>query len=1214
MLRMVKKMFFSNTIWLCLFIFLFRSLATEAQEAGMPKIIPPSPSAISSLAAMNNGNNFYTGKLSASVPLWNISTKNFQIPISLNYTAGSGIKLEEIPSWVGLGWSLTGDFSVSRVVNGFHDDKPKGYLSMDSIPPLNSETTDEYQEFGKGERDGQPDVFYFSLPDGEQGSFVFDFADNVQLKTKKNIKIDYTRDIYNLINDFTITGANGDVYYFTNKEKSFSVITDAPPVTDATFYTNSWFLTKMVNANRTDSVIYEYDQDTYGISTEVPYSEHVFSGAEEIKYSLTQYQSARVKKIIFPSGTVEYIPSSAGRKDVECCMPYLDKIIIKDNEGDTIRTVQFNYAYFAYDGNYNMTETITSSGIRLKLNSVIIYPAGGAPAEGLETKFEYDEEHRLPSRDSKSRDHWGYFNGKANTKLEHKRIVKIKEIGEPWVVQELGSADRSPDFEYAKTYLLTKIVYPTGGTSHFTFEPNRANSEKFDVKTAAGSYVSNAAVGDDTTTFTITSITSPQIKFRLRSLIADIDETIAPGQLVFKIIITRQSDSEQFNFDYYNLTDSLSTQDRSILLDPGNYTIQLQTIYNPNNMAATFPFDYINETPCENCVVGGTRIKSILNTNGAGQETHRFYSYETSPGVSSGSIMVIPEYGFYQINDDGIPFSYISTIHSNYPLTVTQGNTVGYAKITETFDELQSGGKTEYYFTTSSDHPDSDRGQIYYPCDDVVTFDGVAMRRYPVPVSDSRDFLRGLLLKKIDYIKGGSGELIKVKETETTYEVIKYDPCVSLPTIDDIVKNYTYQAVGLKGSWTPGFYIRTYELYGGYAMPVQTQETYFKVGEELHAVTTTDYGRNADDLIDFFFPRKQETVNGKGEVIRTTISYPADFSGTGVYSEMVSRNMIGSVVQQNVLNVSNTQALSGSRINYALWQNDNFVLPVSTQQSYLGNTLEDQLVIDAYDKRGNILQATKNDGVNNTFLWGYRGQYLVAQLTGIDWNTVKAYIDTSLLNTGTPAQINTQLNNLRSAFAGNHLVQVSTYTYQLLAGILTSTDPSGRTTFYEYDDFNRLSVVKDQDGRVLRKICYNYAGQPEDCGVIIYQSAEKSGNFTRNNCGSGYTGSTVTYTVPAGTYTSTISPEDADQQAQADVNANGQAYANGNGTCTANCSSGNCSGNDKKCVNGVCETGIRVNTDSYFNGTKWVCVFHYEWSDGSWSINYTELSNFACPY
>lgn len=126
---------------------------------------------------------------------------------------------------------------------------------------------------------------------------------------------------------------------------------------------------------------------------------------------------------------------------------------------------------------------------------------------------------------------------------------------------------------------------------------------------------------------------------------------------------------------------------------------------------------------------------------------------------------------------------------------------------------------------------------------------------------------------------------------------------------------------------------------------------------------------------------------------------------------------------------------------------------------------------------------------------------------------------------------------------------MTTYTYAPLIGMTSQCDPNNRIIYYQYDNFNRLLLARDQDYNILKKICYNYSGQPEDCGVPFY-NVQKSGNFTRNNCASGGTGSSVNYTVSASTYSSTISQAAADQLAQDDVDANGQSYANSHGTCT----------------------------------------------------------------
>jgi YD repeat-containing protein len=141
-----------------------------------------------------------------------------------------------------------------------------------------------------------------------------------------------------------------------------------------------------------------------------------------------------------------------------------------------------------------------------------------------------------------------------------------------------------------------------------------------------------------------------------------------------------------------------------------------------------------------------------------------------------------------------------------------------------------------------------------------------------------------------------------------------------------------------------------------------------------------------------------------------------------------------------------------------------------------------------------------------------------------------------------------ELNKLRTVAN----CMATTYTYKPLVGVTSETDPNGKTIFYEYDTFNRLVLIKDKDNNILKKFCYNYAGQAENCVTpTVYFNIVASQTFTKNNCGGCSAGSQVTYTVPANTYSSTLSLQAAQQLALDDIAANGQNYANTNGTCTS---------------------------------------------------------------
>lgn len=120
--------------------------------------------------------------------------------------------------------------------------------------------------------------------------------------------------------------------------------------------------------------------------------------------------------------------------------------------------------------------------------------------------------------------------------------------------------------------------------------------------------------------------------------------------------------------------------------------------------------------------------------------------------------------------------------------------------------------------------------------------------------------------------------------------------------------------------------------------------------------------------------------------------------------------------------------------------------------------------------------------------------------------------------------------------------EMTSYAYEPLIGMTSQCDINNRITYYEYDGFGRLVLIKDADSKVIKKIDYEF----KEPVTIIYYNLNESGNYTRDNCPAGYTPGTVYVSVPAQMFSSTISQADATNQALAYA----QQQANQNATCT----------------------------------------------------------------
>lgn len=63
---------------------------------------------------------------------------------------------------------------------------------------------------------------------------------------------------------------------------------------------------------------------------------------------------------------------------------------------------------------------------------------------------------------------------------------------------------------------------------------------------------------------------------------------------------------------------------------------------------------------------------------------------------------------------------------------------------------------------------------------------------------------------------------------------------------------------------------------------------------------------------------------------------------------------------------------------------------------------------------------------------------------------------------------------------------MKSFTNKSLVGLTSQCDDQNRISYYEYDDFNRLTIIRDQDKNIVKRICYKYSNQIGSCDEKVY--------------------------------------------------------------------------------------------------------------------------------
>uniref|UniRef100_A0AAU6WSJ1 Type IX secretion system membrane protein PorP/SprF n=1 Tax=Chryseobacterium endophyticum TaxID=1854762 RepID=A0AAU6WSJ1_9FLAO len=172
MRNILKKFLYLNIIiWLGNYYY-----AQNNINQSIPQILPTSPDvkALARYGTIPIG--LATGVPDISIPFYSIKSGNLDFPISLSYHA-SGIKVRDIASVAGLGWSLNYGGVIAKINMGKPDEMNLPYHNLRSALDLNTAAATCYPPNCSR---GQLAIDFHSLRDGyfetESDRYVYNFA------------------------------------------------------------------------------------------------------------------------------------------------------------------------------------------------------------------------------------------------------------------------------------------------------------------------------------------------------------------------------------------------------------------------------------------------------------------------------------------------------------------------------------------------------------------------------------------------------------------------------------------------------------------------------------------------------------------------------------------------------------------------------------------------------------------------------------------------------------------------------------------------------------------------------------------------------------------------------------------------------------------------------------------------------------------------------
>ena len=1160
-----------------IFLLLFVTAVMKGQDsnfengaAQLPDFIPPSPTAYELGKYGQVPVGMFTGTPNISVPIYTYSGKSLSVPITLNYSS-NGIKVDQMASWVGLGWSLNVGGVITRMVRDEPDELGDLFSPGDDLTKADFDNYDPValQFLYDGQFEGvdtEPDLYMFNFM-GHSGKFILGANHETLLVIPQQaVKIEMTRGAgYDVT--FQVTTPDGIKYLFEDIEKT-KIFTDGscgrsidlrfPKIT-------SWFLSRIIHPNG-EEILFTYEPENYIYHPAVTQSYTVFKRqtdyfcpnspsceppSEPLKTCKDRHEiiGVRLSKIssnipgapeaIFTAGTVNpnTTVSNAGSSYL------LDRIKVEfPTTSQVIEQIDLSYHITGNDRVFLESTTFMDTS---KIFS-----------------FEYHNRDLLPARFSTSQDHWGYFNGKSNggyyiPKIDHESFAD-------------RGGDKSPSGAHAGYGLLNKITYPTKGSNTFVYEPNTHWEFQYDPPRDISHPVYLSTV----------SGSGSKVEFRDFTVIHPMNTPLYPSRVHAGISLSRDSDCVDTPLHHitatitlYDITsggshivfrkqvrlqDAPSIDDRVGLSAGRTYRLEIS---GSECMDVGAHIEYYERgiLQTKNIETGGVRIKSIEthdNLSDSTQYTRYYYGQMDSPEVSSGDEGPKPYYIGEQVSlticpdgdSGGISGSYYKCYYdvlqsgSKVPLFNTGNNNIYYQYVTISHggDLFENGGEEHWYYVNRDTPGELIFGNDYIQeatwnnsgwsnglekrvrfFDSKKTLVKEVINEYK---NDERAFASsyGYVIRKKHEPKPIQSPLTYLCQASDTSQYRVYNHCeINHGHLFSLLFN-NHQSLPLnignlickKGDADNNEWIIKHPCFGKNVGDVVTStdavENLLAIRYEnradwhyLESSTVIDYGLGNDNnvfkkIIKYYYDNERhlqltstETIDSRGDTLTSRFYYPDDIisvtslpggalSGSAYHAieELKSTGeqfRVSETIQKDAL--KNNNMLTVQRTNYNEW--GELILPQTIEAAKENDNLQIRVRYHKYDAYGNVLEVSQEGGAHTVYLWGYHYSLPIAKIENTTYGEVMNALgvseeDISYLQEMTGDALEAELNvKLRqNTFLDGG--RVTTYAYKRAIGLERVTDPSGITTYYDYDDFGRLRKTLDREKNILKLYEYKY--------------------------------------------------------------------------------------------------------------------------------------------